>query len=233
VDFDLEETECNLRNLHASDIGQNLKPFRSYLHMSFPGFERLFIERIQRQPVTWRPIVVMLFVALSSVVAYATPPGMGQKAPDFTLSTPTGVPIELSKQTGKSSIVLVVLRGFPGYQCPYCQKQVHDFIEHAPEFAAKRTSVLLVYPGPPANLDQHAREFLATQANLPTNVILVTDPDYAMINLYDLRWNAPSETAYPSTFIIDQKGTIKFEKISHSHDDRTVALDILSRIPAK
>jgi peroxiredoxin len=171
----------------------------------------------------------MLFVALSEA-AYATPPGMGQKAPDFTLSTPTGVPVELSKQTGKSSVVLVVLRGFPGYQCPYCQKQVHDFIEHAPEFAAKGTSVLLVYPGPPANLDQHAREFLAKQANLPANVILVTDPDYAMTNLYDLRWDAPSETAYPSTFIIDRNGTITFEKISHSHDDRSMAQDIVSRI---
>ena len=123
------------------------------------------------------------------------------------------------------------MRGFPGYQCPYCQKQVHDFVEHAPAFAAKRTSVLLVYPGPSTDLDQHARDFLAKQANLPANVILVTDPDYIMTNRYDLRWDAPAETAYPSTFII-RKGIITFQKVSHSHDDRATAEEILSRLQA-
>jgi peroxiredoxin len=92
--------------------------------------------------------------------------------------------------------------------------------------------VLLVYPGPPADLDQHAKEFLAKQANLPANVLMVTDPDYKMTNLYDLRWNAPHETAYPSTFILDRKGTVLFEKISHSHGDRTTAQDILDQLPS-
>jgi peroxiredoxin Q/BCP len=173
---------------------------------------------------------VLLGVLLSSGEAFAAPPAIGQKAPDFTLSTPEGTPVKLSGQVSKSTVVLIVLRGFPGYQCPYCQKQVHDFIEHAPEFSVKKARVLLVYPGPPADLDQHAKEFLAKQANLPPNITLVTDPDYAMTNLYDLRWDAPAETAYPSTFIIDQKGTITFEKISHGHDDRSVASDILAKI---
>jgi peroxiredoxin len=163
--------------------------------------------------------------------AFAAPPTIGQKAPDFTLSTPTGTSVTLSKEVGRSTVVLVVLRGFPGYQCPYCQKQVHDFVEHAAEFSARKTTVLLVYPGPPADLDQHAKEFLAKQANLPQNVTLVTDPDYAMTNLYELRWNAPSETAYPSTFIIDRSGLVTFEKISRSHDDRSAASDILAKIP--
>jgi thioredoxin-dependent peroxiredoxin len=173
---------------------------------------------------------VLLGLLLSCVGASASPPTIGQKAPDFTLSTPTGAQVKLSNQVSESTVVLIVLRGFPGYQCPYCQKQVHDFIEHAPEFSAKKARVLLIYPGPPADLDQHAKEFLAKQAILPSNVTLVTDPDYAMTNLYDLRWDAPAETAYPSTFIIDRKGTITFEKISHSHDDRTSASEILVRI---
>jgi len=176
---------------------------------------------------------VLLGLLSNSRSAFAAPPSIGQKAPDFTLSTPTGAPIKLSDQVSKSTVILVVLRGFPGYQCPYCQKQVHDFIGHAAEFSAKMAQVLLVYPGPPAVLDQHAKEFLAKQANLPPNVTLVTDPDYAMTNLYDLRWDAPAETAYPSTFIIDRKGTITFEKISHSHDDRSVASDILTKFSNK
>jgi peroxiredoxin len=136
----------------------------------------------------------------------------------------------MSQQQHGHELVLVVLRGFPGYQCPYCQKQVHDFVEHAADFAAKQASVLLVYPGPPADLDQHAREFLANQAALPSNIVLVEDPNYKMTNLYGLRWNAPHETAYPSTFILDRTGTIVFEKISHSHGDRVSAQDALAHL---
>jgi alkyl hydroperoxide reductase subunit AhpC len=59
---------------------------------------------------------------------------------------------------------------------------------------------------------------------------LVTDPDYAMTNRYNLRWDAPAETAYPSTFIVDRDGTIRFERISRTHDDRSLAEDILTRV---
>ncbi len=169
--------------------------------------------------------MMLKFVPIS-----AEPPNVGQKAPDFKLHTPSGELIQLSKQIGNSTVVLVVLRGFPGYQCPYCQKQVHDFIEHAADFAAKNTSVILVYPGPPTNLDQHAKEFLTQQPSLPVNVVLLLDPDYVLTNRYDLRWDAPGETAYPSTFILDRKGSIFFEKISQVHGDRTKASDILTRI---
>ena len=160
-------------------------------------------------------------------------PSVGSKAPDFTLATPTGHSIRLSTQHRGSSLVVVVLRGFPGYQCPYCQRQVHDFIEHAAEFAAKKANVLLVYPGPPADLGQRANEFLATQSKLPSNVVLVIDPDYKVTNLYGLRWDAPHETAYPSTFILDRNGTIRFDKISHSHGDRISAQDALDHLPTR
>ena len=118
-----------------------------------------------------------LFVGMS---AFGETPAVGAKAPDFTLSTPTGKTVTMLGEQRGHGLVLVVLRGFPGYQCPYCVKQVHDFVDHASDFAAKGTRVLLVYPGPPADLDQHAREFLEKQAELPSNIVLVTDPDYKM-----------------------------------------------------
>jgi len=162
--------------------------------------------------------------------AFAQTPPEGAKAPDFTLSTPTGKAVTLSTEQGGHGLVLVILRGFPGYQCPYCVKQVHDFADHAADFKAKNTRVLLVYPGPPADLDQHAKEFREKQAELPSNVVLVTDPDYKVTNLYGLRWDAPHETAYPSTFILDKKGMVVFEKISHSHGDRLSAQDALDHL---
>jgi thioredoxin-dependent peroxiredoxin len=67
---------------------------------------------------------------------------------------------------------------------------------------------------------------------LPANIVLVTDPDYTVTNLYGLRWDAPHETAYPSAFVLDQKGIIVFEKISHGHGDRLSAEDTLNNLPA-
>ena len=49
-----------------------------------------------------------------------------------------------------------------------------------------------------------------------------------MTNSYGLRWDAPHETAYPSTFILDKNQTVLFEKISHSHGDRLSAQDALA-----
>ena len=179
---------------------------------------------------TLRNVLTIVCVALATGTAVAQTPGVGAKAPDFTLDTPTGNSVSLDKERAKGTTVLVLLRGFPGYQCPYCVKQVHDFVEHSADFAGKKVNILLVYPGPPADLDQHASEFLAKQSDLPPNIKLVIDPDYKMTNLYGLRWDAPHETAYPSTFILDKDGNILFEKISHTHGDRTSAEDVLAQL---
>lgn len=176
---------------------------------------------------------LIVTAALSCNALIAQTPAVGAKAPNFTLSTPTGKTVEMSKELQGHGLVLVVLRGFPGYQCPYCVKQVQDFIDHSADFKAKNIRVLLVYPGPPGDLDEHAKDFLAKQAELPANIVLVTDPDYKVTNLYGLRWDAPHETAYPSTFVLDKKGTIAFEKISHSHGDRLSAQDALDNLAAK
>lgn len=198
------------------------------------GFTFQRARRLARVHVNRTVLFVLGAIwALSiGVPAFAETPPVGAKAPDFTLSTPSGKAIRMSGVQQGHDLVLVVLRGFPGYQCPYCMRQVHDFVEHASRFAARNTTVLLVYPGPPADLDQHAKDFLAKQPELPSNVVLVTDPDYSVTNLYGLRWDAPNETAYPSTFIVDKKGMIAFEKISHTHGDRMSAQDALDHLSA-
>lgn len=172
-------------------------------------------------------LVVLLIVPFT---ASAQTHAVGSQAPDFTLRTPSGRAVRMSHLLGDGPLVLIVLRGYPGYQCPFCQKQVHDFIVHAGDFAAMQARVLLVYPGPPAHLDQRAKEFLATESKLPANEVLVVDPDYVATSLYGLRWNAPHETAYPSTFILNKKGKVIFEKISHSHGDRLSAEDALKHL---
>jgi len=164
--------------------------------------------------------------------AISTPPAVGDKAPDFTLSTQQGKRVRLSEKVAKAPVVLVVLRGYPGYQCPLCNQQVNDFLKNSQGFMDAKVQVILVYPGPPENLGARATEFVADR-KLPENFELLLDPGYEFTNLYGLRWDAPSETAYPATFLIDQKGIVFFSKISKSHGGRTKAVEILDALTKK
>jgi peroxiredoxin len=138
--------------------------------------------------------------------------------------------VVLGALTAKSPVVLVVLRGFPGYQCPVCTRQVGDFIGRAADFTARGAKVVMVYPGPAQQLQAKAAEFLQNKA-WPAEYLFVLDPDYAFTQAYGLRWEAKNETAYPSTFVIGRDGRVTFAKISKTHGGRTTAAEILASLP--
>jgi thioredoxin-dependent peroxiredoxin len=153
-------------------------------------------------------------------------PVVGDSAPDFTLSHAKGdAPVRLSEVNAKSKVILVVLRGYPGYQCPYCNRQAQDFIRNATQLAGYR--VIMVYPGPAAITGAKAQEFLADKA-FPSNFDLLIDPDYRVTSQYGLRWDAPGETAYPSAFVLNEGGKVMFAKVSRSHGDRLTAQEIVA-----
>jgi peroxiredoxin len=153
-------------------------------------------------------------------------PRTGDAAPDFTLPTTGGNPVRLSSLLSRGPVVLVVLRGYPGYQCPICNRQVQQFLSNAAAFAEAGAQVLFVYPGPSEGLDAKAGEFVADK-KLPPHFRFALDPDYSFTTSYRLRWNAPRETAYPSTFVLDRNGKVMFAKTSNSHGGRVSASDVL------
>ncbi len=176
-------------------------------------------------------MLALLTCALPLALQAADIPKIGEQAPDFTLKTLDDQTVQLSKLTAKGDVVLVVLRGWPGYQCPICDRQTHDFIAAKSGFAAAKAQLVFVYPGPAEDLKAHAEEFKTMKGKeWPEEFLYVLDPDYTMVNAYGLRWDAPRETAYPSTFVLDDQGVVRFGKISHSHGDRTKAADVLAEV---
>ncbi|HEX5397555.1 MAG TPA: peroxiredoxin-like family protein [Verrucomicrobiae bacterium] len=169
--------------------------------------------------------------ACSFVLNAAETPKVGDKAPDFTLKTLDGKSVTLSSLYASNKVVLIVLRGWPGYQCPICERQVGDYIATAAKLDEAQARIIMVYPGPADALQAHAREFVDMKGKQwPEDFTFVIDPDYSMVNAYGLRWNAPNETSYPSTFVLDKKGVIHFEEISHTHGDRSKASDTLKEL---
>ncbi len=159
----------------------------------------------------------------------ARPPRVGGRAADFTLADLVGEKVRLSRVARTGPVVLVVLRGYPGYQCPYCTRQVGELIGQSEAFAAAGATVLLVYPGPAEGLTPRAAEF-APGSEFPRHFRLLVDPGYAFTNAYGLRWEAESETAYPATFIIDSGRIVRFARVSRTHGERTPVTDVLAAL---
>ena len=179
-------------------------------------------------------VPAIVFVALScwsAAQAADLMPAVGDIAPDFSLPTLQGNPVQLSKLTANGPVVVVVLRGYPGYQCPACNAQTGQLIAAADKFAAKKAQVVLVYPGSDADLQQYAARF-AGDKTWPAKFYFVLDSQYLLTHLYGLRWNAPNETAYPSTFVVDEAGKITFAKVSKSHGGRATVDELLKALPS-
>jgi peroxiredoxin len=159
-------------------------------------------------------------------------PKVGELAADFTLETPAGKKVKLTEATAKGPVVLVVLRGYPGYQCPICNAQVNELIGKVKNLEERNARVILVYPGPSEGLKAHSEEFLGKKA-MPGNFDFVLDPDYTFTKAYGLRWDAPKETAYPSTFVLDADAKVLFAKVSRTHGGRAKVGEILESLPKK
>lgn len=168
------------------------------------------------------PVLLML----AAIPSHAEPPKVSDSAPEFTLQSIRGASVRLSELTRENSVVLIVLRGFPGYQCPACNRQTKEYLDSAQTFADVRAKVVLVYPGARGILQARAAEFAAGK-QFPAHFELLLDPDYKLTNSYSLRWDAPNETAFPATFVIDQQGKIVFSKVSKSHGGRTNPAEVL------
>jgi peroxiredoxin len=156
----------------------------------------------------------------------AAVPKVGDKAADHALEDVDGKTVRFSEQLKAGPLVVVVLRGWPGYQCPFCTKQVADLLAHARDFESAGAGVMLVYPGPADGLRTHAAEFRKDR-EFPPQFRLLVDPDYHFAVSHGLRWDAPNETVYPATFVLDRQGVVRFVRVSHEHGGRVAAKEII------
>lgn len=192
-----------------------------------------FIPATRFHTFTIGTTVLAMMLCIAGVYAQAEdkdkPPAVGEMAPALELESYDSETLKLEEVIRKGPAVVMVLRGNPGYQCPLCTRQVGEFMAAAKKLDAANATVIMVYPGPEANLASKAEEFLK-DTKLPKGFHLLIDPDYAFTNDWHLRWDAPQETAYPSTFVVDKDGKIRFAKISKSHGDRAAVEDVIKSL---
>lgn len=206
----------------------------------FLSRERQLEMIMNRKALRWSVVMLIAACAVAGLASSShgqsrdkpVRPAVGDKALDFELPTLDGERVRLSKLVADGPLVVLVLRGYPGYQCPLCNVQVGQFLGSAKKFEAAKARIVSIYPGPSESLQEHAEEFVRGKT-LPGNFYLVLDHDYKFTNAYGLRWEARNETAYPATFVIDREQKIRFAKISNTHGDRASAQQTLDALPAK
>jgi thioredoxin-dependent peroxiredoxin len=179
-------------------------------------------------------VILSLFVSTWSHGADTSstldkPPAVGDTVPDFTWKTLDDREVSLAGLVKEGPVVVVMLRGYPGYQCPLCTKQVGSLLASKQAFADKSATVVLVYPGAAKGLAAKAREFLG-KTELPNHFLFVTDPGYTFTDAIGLRWDAPKETAYPSTLVIDRDQKVVMAVVSESHGGRAETRAVLDAI---
>jgi peroxiredoxin len=150
-------------------------------------------------------------------------------APDFEATRVDGTNVRLSALTADGPVVILILRGWVGYQCPVCTRQVGEFLSRAEQFQAAGANVVMVYPGASDYVRERAEEFV-TGKTLPAKYHFVTDPDLKIVNLFGVRWDAPDQHAYPSTFVVDRSRVTRFVHVGSSPGDRPAGDAVLEAV---
>ncbi len=162
----------------------------------------------------------------------ANPPrlAVGEKVRDFELPIVGGDGyLSLSDEVKEGRVVVVVLRGYPGYQCGICNRQVGSMVNRARALARAAHRVILIYPGEGDSLQRRAEEFMGAR-RLPDPLVMVRDEGMQVITEWGLRWNKHHETAYPATYVIDPDGRVQWVKVSESHAGRSNVEEILKAV---
>lgn len=143
----------------------------------------------------------------------ATPPQVGDIAPDFTLPNETGEPVSLSQFRGKR----VILYFYPKDDTPGCTSQACGFRDAYPVIEEKNAIVIGISPD---SAKSHAK--FKTKHNLP--FILLADEQHSVAEAYGV-WGEKSMMGKKymgiirSHFVIDEEGRIAQAEVKVSPAD--------------
>ena len=150
---------------------------------------------------------------------------------DVQLIGASGETVSLSDYRGKP-LVLIFMRGFPGFICPYCTTQTAQLAARYGELTAAGAEVAIVYPTKEDDREK-VREFVAAcneileeegEAGLPFPVLL--DPGTKVVR----RYNIEGDLSKPSTYVLDAQGVVHYAYVGRTSDDRPSVDRILKEV---
>jgi peroxiredoxin len=143
-----------------------------------------------------------------------------------------GKEVDLASFRGKSSVVLVVVKGMPKYPggkfCPGCLAQVNSLTANYKEFKKRNAEIVMVFPGAPDSLPQflHDGKVDGKGDNLKVPFALLLDKDLKAVQTLGIS----GDLAKPSTYILDKKGNAVFAFVGETTTDRPSVQALLAQL---
>ncbi|MEM8943590.1 MAG: peroxiredoxin family protein [Planctomycetota bacterium] len=147
---------------------------------------------------------------------------------DLTFVDTQGNQVQLTDFHGKKNVVLVITRGFSGQLCPFCRTQSSRLVANYDEFQKRDAEVLLVYPGGSEHLEEFIDAAKVSEKKevdqIPFPILL--DSDLKAVNYLQIA----AELAFPSTYILDKAGNVRFAYVGEQINDRPSVKAMLAEL---
>ena len=153
-------------------------------------------------------------------------PGVGKPFPYTQFVGQDGRVVDLAQRTDKKYSMLVFMRGFPGYVCPFCTAQTAELVKRYPEILSTDTELFIVYPGAAETIPKYleaVRAYLKSDSSPKLPIPLLMDIDLKAVDAIGIR----HQLARPSTFILDATGEVVYAYVGGAPSDRPPLDDIL------
>lgn len=138
-------------------------------------------------------------------------PGIGERAPDFTLPDENGAPVSLAALLLPAAVegapprgVLLVFSMYAG--CRACNSEYRGIQQHLAEFSAMGVRPVVISIDAPEISRALSREAGYT-------FTFLSDPSLTVIRRYDV---ADGETARPAEFLVDSTGLVRWRNLTTS-----------------
>jgi thioredoxin-dependent peroxiredoxin len=163
-------------------------------------------------------VVVVLILLVPRIMSRTPPPSEGSAAPDFTLPSQEGMPVNLKDYQGQ----WVILYFYPKDQTPGCSREAHNFQVDQPKYSERKAVVLGVSVD---SVDSHKK--FCTKEGL--NFKLLADTDHKVTDAYGSLTNlGVVKFAARHTFLIDPAG--KIAKVYTSVDPLKHSAEVLAEL---
>jgi peroxiredoxin len=153
------------------------------------------------------------------------PVPVGKAAPNFSVKTAEGKPIQLNSFKGKKNVVLVF---YQGSFCTVCGAQLTNLQSHLSDFRNQDAEIIAIS----ADDEQHAMQSVG-EHGLTFNV--VPDQGKKLIKQFGVANVSKDGIAWPSMFVVDKKGIIRLsyaDRDGHRLHSNEV-LPVLSKLTGK
>lgn len=131
---------------------------------------------------------------------YVKPIPSGHPAPDIQVMSADNKKLSLQQFRNKKYLVIVF---YQGHFCPVCGQQLSNLQKHYSDFQAQGAEIIAIS----ADDMTHAQMTLGEKG---LAFQIVPDPQKSIIKAYGIANESKKQIAWPSVFIIDKKGIVRF-----------------------